>query len=134
MNRHANPTPLLDATAPRVHIPLWLLAMITLSGTLAIYVFVPALPDVARELQASPAVVQWTVGVYIFGLGFGQLVYGPLADRFGRRFTLLAGLSLYAAASFAAILVRWIGNVSKKYELTTQRLILRTGILFKRVD
>ncbi len=38
------------------------------------------------------------------------------------------------AAGFAAIVVRWIGNVAKKYELTTQRLILRTGILFKRVD
>ena len=38
------------------------------------------------------------------------------------------------AGGVAAIFVRWIGNISKKYELTTQRLIMRTGIVFKRVD
>lgn len=47
--------------------------------------------------------------------------------------TLYITLALLAAG-IAAIAVQWIGNISKKYELTSQRLIMRTGIIFKRVD
>ena len=42
--------------------------------------------------------MQLTVSVYILGLAVGQLVYGPLSDRFGRRPVLMAGMALYAAA------------------------------------
>jgi DHA1 family bicyclomycin/chloramphenicol resistance-like MFS transporter len=46
--------------------------------------------------------MQLTISLYILGLAFGQLIYGPIADRFGRRPTLLGGLALYIAASVAA--------------------------------
>ncbi|MGE0213882.1 MAG: multidrug effflux MFS transporter, partial [Parvibaculaceae bacterium] len=85
--------------------PLWLLALITLSGTLAMHMFVHALPDAARALGATPAAMQMTISVYILGLAFGQLIYGPLSDRFGRRPTLMAGLGLYTAAGIAAACV-----------------------------
>jgi DHA1 family bicyclomycin/chloramphenicol resistance-like MFS transporter len=67
------------------------------------HMFVPALPTVARELQATPAAAQLSIGLYILGLAFGQLIYGPLSDRYGRRPTLIAGLSLYTAAALLCL-------------------------------
>ncbi|ACM33918.1 multidrug effflux MFS transporter [[Acidovorax] ebreus] len=94
----ASPSP--SAGAP----PLWLLVLITLSGTLAMHMFVPALPDAARALGVGPAAVQATISIYIVGLALGQLIYGPLSDALGRRPLLLGGLALYAAGSIAAML------------------------------
>lgn len=82
--------------------PLWLLALITVSGTLAMHIFVPALPDAGEMLQTSHSHMQLTLSAYIVGLALGQLTYGPISDRFGRRPVLLAGLSLYLLASAAA--------------------------------
>lgn len=82
--------------------PLWLLALITLNGTLAMHIFVPALPDAARDLAASASSVQLTLSFYIVGLAIGQLIYGPVSDRFGRRPVLIFGMSLCAGASIAA--------------------------------
>jgi DHA1 family bicyclomycin/chloramphenicol resistance-like MFS transporter len=48
--------------------------------------------------------MQWTVSLYIFGLAVGQLVYGPISDRFGRRPALMGGLALYTIAGLAAAL------------------------------
>lgn len=84
--------------------PLWLLALITVSGTLAMHMFVPALPESARELGASITAMQMTISLYILGVAAGQLVYGPLSDALGRRPMLLAGLALYVAASVGAAL------------------------------
>lgn len=96
--------PAPGVSTPRQHVPLWLLTLITFSGTLAMHIFVPALPHAADDLGASIAAMQMTVGLYILGLAFGQLAYGPLSDRFGRRPVLMAGLALYAAAGLAAAL------------------------------
>ena len=85
--------------------PLWLLTLITFSGTLAMHIFVPALPEAAHDLGSSIGPMQMTMSVYILGLAFGQLVYGPLSDRFGRRPVLMAGLVLYSIAGLAAAFV-----------------------------
>ncbi|MGY4828429.1 multidrug effflux MFS transporter [Sphaerotilaceae bacterium SBD11-9] len=61
--------------------------------------YLPALPTLTRELQASMSSAQLTLSVLMICFGVGQLVCGPLADRFGRRPVLLAGLSLYTLAS-----------------------------------
>lgn len=82
--------------------PLWLLVLITLSGTLAMHMFVPALPAAGRDLAASTAAMQSTITLYILGLAAGQLLYGPLSDCFGRRPVLRTGLVLYTAAGLAA--------------------------------
>jgi len=84
--------------------PLWLLVLITISGTLAMHMFVPALPAAALSLGASTAAMQATISVYILGLAGGQLVYGPLSDGLGRRPMLLLGLGVYTAAGLAAAL------------------------------
>lgn len=83
-------------------VPLWLLALFTLSGPIAMHMLVPALPHAARDLGASVGAMQLTISLYILGMAVGQLGYGPVSDRFGRRPVLVAGLILYSVASIAA--------------------------------
>ncbi|MEI4471469.1 Bcr/CflA family efflux MFS transporter [Frigidibacter sp. MR17.24] len=89
-------------TSPPRRLPLWTLVLISFSGTLGMHVFVPALPQAGAELGAGPGAMQLTISLYIMGLAVGQLLYGPLSDRYGRRPPLLAGLALYAAAGIVA--------------------------------
>ena len=66
--------------------------------------YLPALPTLQRELGASLGATQSTLSVLIICFGVGQLVCGPLADRFGRRPVLLVGMVLYTAASVLSAL------------------------------
>ena len=90
--------------SPVLKAPLWLLAMVTIGGTLAMHMFIPALPDAARQLGSSNGQMQQTITVYIMGMALGQLIYGPMSDALGRRPVLLAGLSLYTVASLLAFI------------------------------
>ncbi len=78
--------------------------MVTIGGTLAMHMFIPALPDAARQLGSSNGQMQQTITVYIMGMALGQLIYGPISDALGRRPVLLAGLSLYTVASLLAFI------------------------------
>jgi DHA1 family bicyclomycin/chloramphenicol resistance-like MFS transporter len=71
--------------------------------------YLPALPVLARDLSAPLPAVQQTMAALILTFGLGQLVWGPVADRLGRRFVLRLGLALYALASVAAALAPGIG-------------------------
>jgi DHA1 family bicyclomycin/chloramphenicol resistance-like MFS transporter len=82
--------------------PLWLIFTFVICGTLSLHIFVPALPVAAADLGVSASTIQLTLTVYILGLAFGQLFYGPLSDRLGRRPVLLGGLVLYALGSIIA--------------------------------
>ena len=79
-----------------------------MTGTVALHIFIPALPAAARDLGASPAAVQLTITLYLVGLAVGQLVYGPISDRFGRRPVLIASLTGYLAGFLLAIPARSI--------------------------
>ena len=73
--------------------------------------YLPALPALTRDLGANIASAQLTLSALIICFGLGQLVCGPLADRFGRRPVLLVGLSLYTIASVlsaAAPAIGWL--------------------------
>jgi len=72
---------------------LALLIAVTMTGTMAMHVFVPAMPAAAADLGTSPSLIQSTITLYIVGLAAGQLIYGPLSDRFGRRPVLLVSLA-----------------------------------------
>jgi MFS transporter, DHA1 family, multidrug resistance protein len=78
---------------------LALLAAITALAFSALHMIVPALPILAGVFHDSPAHVQLALTLYLAGIAGGQLVYGPLSDRFGRRPVLLAGLALFLAGS-----------------------------------
>lgn len=84
--------------------PMWLLVLVTLSGTMAMHIFVPALPVAGAALHAEPSGMQQTITLYVVGLALGQLVYGPLSDTWGRRPALLVGLVMYLSASVLALL------------------------------
>lgn len=99
------------APASTTTVPLWLLALITLSGTMAMHIFVPALPLAARDLGVAQGVVQLTLSTYVIGLALGQLTYGPISDRFGRRPVLVGGLLIYLVASVAAYYAPDIGSL-----------------------
>jgi DHA1 family bicyclomycin/chloramphenicol resistance-like MFS transporter len=89
--------------------PLWLLVLVSFSGTLAMHMFVPALGQAARDLGTSATAIQSTISLYILGLALGQLVYGPVSDRFGRRPALLFGLCLFTAAGVVCMLANSVG-------------------------
>ena len=71
-----------------------LLGSLIALGPLSIDLYLPALPDITRDLSASPSSVQLTLTGILVGLGLGQLVIGPLADVHGRRRPLLVGIGL----------------------------------------
>lgn len=100
----AAPEPTGREAAPTIHLPLWLLVLITTSGTFGIHVFVPALPQAGAALQAPAALMSLTISLYVLGLALGQLFYGPVSDSFGRRPVLLVGLTLYGLAGLMAAL------------------------------
>ena len=72
----------------------------------------PALPALAAALEAGVGAAQLTVTTYFIGLAGGQLVWGPLSDRLGRRPALLAGLTVMLIASLAAALAGSIAEVA----------------------
>ena len=80
-------------------------ALSTLSP-FSIDMYLPAFPEIAHDLGTTPAQISFSVSGYFIGLALGQLFYGPLLDRFGRKPPLYAGLSLFAVASLGCIAVR----------------------------
>ncbi|MCZ2823217.1 MULTISPECIES: multidrug effflux MFS transporter [unclassified Modestobacter] len=73
-------------------------------GPLTIDMYLPALPTIATELETTSAAVQLTLTGTLIGLALGQLVLGPLSDRFGRRRPLLAGTAVHVIASLLVLL------------------------------
>jgi len=76
-----------------------LLALITALGPVSTDMYLPSLPDIGRVLSASPAEVQLTLSAYLIGFAGGQLVYGPVSDRYGRKPVLLVALALFCAGN-----------------------------------
>jgi DHA1 family bicyclomycin/chloramphenicol resistance-like MFS transporter len=72
-----------------------LLALVTAIAPAALHVLVPAFPLLAADFDAAPARVQLVLTLFLTGISTGQLVYGPVSDRFGRRPVLIAGLALF---------------------------------------
>jgi DHA1 family bicyclomycin/chloramphenicol resistance-like MFS transporter len=83
--------------APRF-LPL-ILGTLTAFAPISIDMYLPGLPLIGDEFGVATASVQLTLVVFLIGLALGQLVYGPLADRYGRRGPLIAGCALYTIAS-----------------------------------
>ncbi|GAB3997612.1 multidrug effflux MFS transporter [Spirosoma daeguense] len=79
--------------------------IILILGTLStispfsIDMYLPGFPAIAKDLNTSISQVQLSLTAYLIGIAVGQLLYGPLLDRFGRKLPLYAGLLIYAVAS-----------------------------------
>ncbi len=75
-----------------------MLGTLTMLPPLSIDISLPGLPSIASALGAPPALLQWTLSAFVLAFGIGQLVLGPLSDRYGRRPVLLWGLALFTLA------------------------------------
>jgi len=78
-----------------------LLGLLTAFGPVATDMYVPSMPAIGQALGAGTSEVQLTLSSYLVGVAAGQVVYGPLSDRFGRKPVLLMALALFCAASLA---------------------------------
>ncbi|MCC7495917.1 MAG: MFS transporter, partial [Fimbriimonadaceae bacterium] len=76
-----------------------LLAVLTMIGPLAVDLYLPALPEIGRELGAPVASVQLTISSYLIGFAVGQIAYGPISDIHGRRRILLIALAIFCVAT-----------------------------------
>jgi DHA1 family bicyclomycin/chloramphenicol resistance-like MFS transporter len=85
-----------------------LLSFLTALGPLSMDMYLPSLPDIGRVLQVPTLQVQLTISSYLFGFAVGQILYGPVSDRLGRRPVLLAALVVYVLATVGCAIARSI--------------------------
>ncbi|HEX5865225.1 MAG TPA: Bcr/CflA family efflux MFS transporter, partial [Casimicrobiaceae bacterium] len=85
-----------------------LLGALIAVAPLAMDIYLASMPSMTRALSATPEQVQLTLSLYMYAWGASQIFVGPLADRFGRRLTLIAGLVLFVAASAVCALSRTV--------------------------
>ncbi|WP_220719951.1 multidrug effflux MFS transporter [Agarivorans litoreus] len=90
--------------------PLPLFMLMVLFSPLAIDIFLPAIPQMAQAFDVPVAWIAQAIPVFLFSFGIGQLLVGPLADRYGRRPVALVGALLYLASSALAA-------IASSYEL-----------------
>lgn len=82
------------------------LAMLTAFAPMSIDMYLPAFPTIRQEFGSSASQVQLSLSAFMVAFGFGQIVYGPLGDYFGRRPVLIAGILLYIAVSVLCLLAQ----------------------------
>jgi DHA1 family bicyclomycin/chloramphenicol resistance-like MFS transporter len=111
-----------------------LLAMLTALGPLSMDMYLPSLPDIAHVLGAPVVRTQLTISSYLIGFAVGQMIYGPLSDRYGRRPVLLAAVALYLASTLACaaaqsvdllIAARLLQGISGSGAIVLARAIVR---------
>ncbi|WP_258405509.1 purine nucleoside transporter PunC [Shewanella sp. FJAT-52076] len=85
------------------------LALLSMLGFLATDMYLPAFNQIESSLNASASLVAMTLTCFLGGLAIGQLAYGSLCDRFGKRNTLMAGLGLFALSS---VMLGFTENIS----------------------
>ncbi|MSP83142.1 MAG: Bcr/CflA family efflux MFS transporter [Alphaproteobacteria bacterium] len=83
-------------SAARSPAPLALLIAVSALGPATINIFIPSMPGVGRAFDVDYEAVQLSLTLYLIGIALGQLVYGPISDRHGRRPALIGGFAIYA--------------------------------------
>jgi DHA1 family bicyclomycin/chloramphenicol resistance-like MFS transporter len=88
-----------------------ILGILSAFGPLSIDMYLPGLPAIARDFGVDTAAAQQTLSAFFIGLAAGQLIYGPLSDRLGRRRPLLFGCALYAVACLGCVVAPSLGGL-----------------------
>ena len=81
---------------------LLILALLVIFCPMGIDIYLPAFPTISEQFSVSEKQVQQTVAIFMLTVGLGQLIAGPLADRFGRKPVALTGVTLYGLAALGA--------------------------------
>ncbi|MFP3186641.1 MAG: MFS transporter, partial [Paraburkholderia sp.] len=98
-----------DRTVTPAHAPnsphflLFLICMFASAGQLAIDIYVSALPAMARFFATSPQAIQSSVSGYMVAYAFGQLVFGPVADAYGRKRVMAFGLVIFTVGCLLSL-------------------------------
>jgi DHA1 family bicyclomycin/chloramphenicol resistance-like MFS transporter len=134
------------STSPRTHgramVPV--LAGLTAIGPATSDIYLPAFPEMARDLAASASEIQLTLTASFVGLGVGQLLVGPLSDRYGRKLPLVVGMTLFCLSSLLCALApsaelllvfRVVQGLAGSAGLVISRAVVRdlySGVQFTR--
>ncbi|POY37539.1 Bcr/CflA family drug resistance efflux transporter [Solitalea longa] len=86
------------------------LGLLTALGPFSIDMYLPAFPTLALALNSSIEHIQLSLTSFFIGISFGQLIYGPITDRFGRKKPLIFGLAIYVLASLGSL---WVHNAEQ---------------------
>jgi MFS transporter, DHA1 family, multidrug resistance protein len=105
---HASPS---AATASKGWRILLVLSALMASGPIATDLYLPALPSLARALHAEHGSIELTISSYLIGFSLGQLLWGPVGDRYGRRMPIALGLVLFVIGSAGCALSDTIGEM-----------------------
>lgn len=82
---------------------IFVLGLLSAIGPFSIDLYLPAFPEIAERLHTDVASVMLSLSSFFVGISFGQLLYGPLIERYGRKKPLYFGLILYALSSVACL-------------------------------
>lgn len=87
---------------------IWMLAGLISIGPLAVDAYLPAMPTMATSLGVDLHQIELTLSLYLLGFALGQLIGGPISDRYGRRITIICGLILFVGSSLVAAMSQQI--------------------------
>jgi DHA1 family bicyclomycin/chloramphenicol resistance-like MFS transporter len=104
-----------------------LIAGVSSLNPVAVDTFLPAMPAIAKAMEIDPGTLGITLGIFTVGTGFGQIIFGPISDRFGRKPVIIFGLSLYV---LAALIASYAVNIE---ELALIRFIQGIGAASGRI-
>src|SRR5271170_5116451 len=90
---------------------IFIFGFLSAIAPLSIDIYLPALPMLRQALAADEAQTLFTLSAFFIGFGVGQLLLGPLSDRFGRKRPLIAGLAVYIVASVGCALATSMSDV-----------------------
>lgn len=107
-----------------IKIPFFTLLLLISFASVNAVLFTPALPNIANFFRITEAASQSTITWFLVGYAIGQLIYGPIANRFGRKPALYAGISLQIVSSLLCV---FAGIIHEYYLLVLGRFLLALG-------
>ena len=109
------------AIATSSALPIAILSVLAAMGTLATNILLPSLPQIAISLNVTSAAVTSAITVFLAVFALGQLVVGPLSDRYGRRWPVLIGFAVFFGGSV------WCGLANDLPNLLAGRVVQAAG-------